>query len=135
MRRIATFVGMITLVFWSAAALTADADFSTLPNAMKGRWNYDNRYSNIWSVVIDRINTDGTFDGKITFYGINCYGGNTPIVNGRMKLGEMTFSADFGFRCTNVAFVLRKGKDHLLEGELKTDAGPLTSTVWLDADK
>lgn len=135
MRRFAEVLGIIMLVVSTSAALPADSDFSALPKAMKGRWNYDDRYTDRWSLVIDRINPDGTFEGKITFYGVNCQARNGSILNGRINAGEMTFSADFGVRCQNVAFVLRKGSNHLLEGQLSTDAGALASTVWLDADK
>ena len=62
-----TMILLACLPMFSPAA--ADTGSPLPPGAYAGRWDYDGRYTNTWSIVFDKVNDDGTIIGRITFYG------------------------------------------------------------------
>jgi hypothetical protein len=124
----------------TATAAPAPITAATLPRAMKGNavWSQGPATPtmltwqlNPWSLAIAKTNSDGTFDGSITFVGPGCAARELPIANGVIQGGEVRFSVQMGARCPE-RFRLRGGSEHLLEGEAEFDAGARPARVWLD---
>jgi hypothetical protein len=101
---------------------------------MKGNSNYQGRVNSAWSIVIEKVATDGSFEGSVTYAGRQCSALRNPTKNGIITNDEIRFNVWMGPNCAENAFVLRKGKDHLLEGELRSNVAPDPAQVWLDPD-
>ncbi len=106
----------------------------TLPKAMRGDSNYQNRVHSAWALVITKIGDDGRFEGEVTYNGRACNARRTPITNGTIKDEVVQFNLDMGPTCSANTFTLRKGTTHLLEGELKSNVAPEPAQVWLDPE-
>ena len=121
----------ITLIVGSIAVSHAQMQ---LPKAMKGNSNYQGRVDSPWSIVIDKMHSDGSFEGSVTYAGRLCTANGNPTKNGVVNGDEMRFSVSMGPKCSENTFVLQRGKGHFLEGELRSNVAPDAAQVWLDPD-
>jgi hypothetical protein len=123
------------LVIVSAVVVTAPAFGQlTLPKSMKGNSNYQNQVNSAWSLSITKVNDDGSFEGTIDYEGRRCNAKKAPIANGKINDGDVRFNASMGAQCSDNTFILRRGKEHFLEGELRSNVAPLPAQLWLDPD-
>lgn len=107
-----------------------------LPAEFKGRWDYQRRLSNIWSVRFDRIDAEGRLSGRITYWGRRCIARDEVIKSAAWREGELTIVAFGGGECGDMNFKLRRGKERFFEGEGRAAYDPtISSQVWLDAPK
>jgi hypothetical protein len=118
------------------APTTPAADVVTAPAQYAGRWDFQGRASNTWSVAIERIDPDGTVHGRVTYWGVRCKAHRDPIKNGRWQDGVLRLSVAGGPECGDLHFELRRGERRLLEGTGSADVDrTVTSQVWLDRER
>lgn len=117
-------------------AASVATDVVTAPAQYAGRWDFRGRASNTWSVVIERVDPDGTVQGRLTYWGNRCTAHGEPIKNGSWRDGVLRLSATGGPQCGDLHFELRRGERRLLEGTGSADFDrTLTSQVWLDRER
>ncbi len=126
-------VAAVTVAGALAGVAPASAQL-TLPKAMRGDSNYQNRVHSDWSLVITKMNDDGTFEGRVTYKGRACNARDAPVANGTVKDDTVQFNLSMGPNCADNTFILRKGRTHLLEGELRSSVAPHPAQIWLDPE-
>ena len=132
MNRMASIAATSSILVIGFIAL-ADAQLQ-LPKAMKGNSNYQGRVNSPWSLVIDKMHSDGAFEGTVTYEGRQCSALRNPTKNGVVTGDEIRFNVWMGPQCSENTFVLQRGKSHFLEGELRSNVAPDKAQVWLDPD-
>jgi hypothetical protein len=116
----------------------------TLPRSMRGMAVAWRASPAPWSLIVTTTKEDGTFEGFVTYSpgavgaelgARRCYANRTPLTNGIVKDGVVRFNVSMGPQCNESTFTLRKGKEHVLEGELAIRNIPEPAQIWLDPDQ
>lgn len=90
------------------------------------------------AVKISKINPDGTFEGRLDFFGPGrwCHANNEPITEGRITAKGLRLVANGGPATTCGAMTLEfhRGQEKYLQGRVRSEAGG-GAPMWLDAPK
>lgn len=106
-----------------------------LPAHLHGKWDFEGRFSNSWSLRVDRVHEDGRVEGRITWWGVRCSVKDEAISEGTLRDGRLRLRAptDNRYVCGDLVVDLRASDKRLFEGEATSSAaGSNAVKAWLD---
>lgn len=105
-----------------------------LPAELHGKWDYEGRVGNTWSLRLDRLHEDGRIEGRVTWWGTRCSVKDEAIIEGSLREGRLRVRAptDNRYVCGDLIVDLRAGDKHLFEGEATSTIPVATVKAWLD---
>jgi len=144
-KNVAVFLGSLLMAASAIAQSQLLLDPSQAPITLKGGWErksvtsaYKANSGDI-AVKISKINSDGTFEGRLDFFttGRFCHAIDEPIKEGRITANGLTVVANGGppAVCGLMTLEFKRGKEKYLQGRLKSEAEARGVPMWLDAPK
>lgn len=106
-----------------------------LPAELHGQWDFDGRFSNTWTLRVDRLHADGRVEGRITWWGVRCSVKDEAISEGTLRGGQLRLRVptDNRYVCGDLLIDLRAADKRLFEGEAtSTAAGSTLVKAWLN---
>lgn len=123
----------VVLGILCAFYLTQVTAADLLPNALSGRWVGTGKAKGgaalpvdfAWSLQLAKQNSDGSFEGTITYAGRNCSARNAPM-SGSYDGMELVIKTELEpkAQCGPTTFRMKKtGGKHMFEGTMRGQAG------------
>ena len=144
-RNVSFLLGVLLMAAPAIAQTQLLLDPSQAPITLKGGWErksvtsaYKANRGDI-AVKISKINSDGTFEGKLDFLttGRFCHAIDEPIKEGRITANGLTVVANGGppAVCGMMTLEFKRGTEKYLQGRLTSEAAGRGVPMWLDAPK
>jgi hypothetical protein len=121
MKAISALVANALLLALSSTTLPEVRAADPLPSAMQGLWKVENPLARRagggeWSIRIEKTAADGSFEGKVSFNGLNCHGNDMPMKGSYNGTDLVIEIPNLGSCGASTATLKRTGGEHLFEG-------------------